>query len=242
MLVTTTTHYLTEPGAVTGDDPEAIRQALALHGLAWTGKPHPKIGLAPLSEATYRTVCGYADDVLIEADGSRQLPLKVPAAHEPVIPDNADRIVVITGLSAIGRPAKEVCHRLPMACGLLGIGEDTIIRPEHVEQAVQHGYADRLRREHPQAQVLIHPCQQDDLLRCAVASLLRSEVPVASVDLAPLANEPRPDTPGCLTMRAGGDWCFRPDPAACGKVYSNAEGDWILPLYWAPDYLMKKEG
>ena len=38
--------------------------------------------------------------LLIEADGSRQKPLKAPAAHEPPIPNFVDAVVVVAGMSA----------------------------------------------------------------------------------------------------------------------------------------------
>ncbi len=52
--------------------------------------------------------------LLIEADGSRQKPLKAPAKHEPPIPDFVQTVVVVAGLSGLGRP----------------LDEDTVFRPE----------------------------------------------------------------------------------------------------------------
>lgn len=42
--------------------------------------------------------------LLIEADGSRRLPLKAPGAHEPVIPGFVDGVVVTAGLSGLHQP------------------------------------------------------------------------------------------------------------------------------------------
>lgn len=42
--------------------------------------------------------------LLIEADGSRGLPLKAPADWEPVIPGFAGAVIVVVGLSALGQP------------------------------------------------------------------------------------------------------------------------------------------
>lgn len=42
--------------------------------------------------------------LLIEADGSRQLPLKAPGDYEPPIPSFVDTVVVVAGLSALGKP------------------------------------------------------------------------------------------------------------------------------------------
>ncbi|MCQ2563171.1 MAG: putative selenium-dependent hydroxylase accessory protein YqeC [Mogibacterium sp.] len=52
-----------------------------------------------------------ADVVLIEADGSRRMPLKWPGDREPVIPDSTDITVCVAGLSAVGKPAEDVIYR-----------------------------------------------------------------------------------------------------------------------------------
>ncbi len=50
--------------------------------------------------------------LLIEADGSREHPLKAPAEHEPPIPEFSDTVVVVAGLSALGNPLTgEHVHR-----------------------------------------------------------------------------------------------------------------------------------
>ncbi|MCL4246922.1 MAG: putative selenium-dependent hydroxylase accessory protein YqeC [Anaerolineae bacterium] len=44
---------------------------------------------------------------LIEADGARRLPLKLPKAHEPVIPAETTLVVNLASLNAIGQPLDE---------------------------------------------------------------------------------------------------------------------------------------
>lgn len=43
--------------------------------------------------------------LFIEADGSRGIPLKASFEHEPVIPEWVNHVIVVCGLSAIGKPA-----------------------------------------------------------------------------------------------------------------------------------------
>ncbi len=43
-------------------------------------------------------------DLFVEADGSRQLPAKAPADHEPAIPPWVEQVVVVAGLSVLGQP------------------------------------------------------------------------------------------------------------------------------------------
>ena len=58
-------------------------------------------------------MCGYHSlPLLIEADGARQKPLKAPAEHEPAIPEFVDTVVVVAGLSGLGKPLAEAwVHR-----------------------------------------------------------------------------------------------------------------------------------
>jgi len=66
--------------------------------------------------------------MLIEADGSRQLPLKAPAEHEPAIPDFVDTVVVVAGLSGLGKPlTSEWVHRPELFASLSGLVSGDII-------------------------------------------------------------------------------------------------------------------
>ena len=58
---------------------------------------------------------------LIEADGSKRLPIKVPGDQEPVILPETDVVVGVMGLSAAGRPLEDVCFRPEAAEQLLHI-------------------------------------------------------------------------------------------------------------------------
>lgn len=52
-----------------------------------------------------------ADVVLVEADGSRRMPLKWPGDREPVIPDYTDITVCVAGLSAVGKLTEDAVYR-----------------------------------------------------------------------------------------------------------------------------------
>ena len=47
-------------------------------------------------------VGGLADAIIVEADGARQMPLKAPGDHEPIIPETADIVFPFAGLDALG--------------------------------------------------------------------------------------------------------------------------------------------
>jgi probable selenium-dependent hydroxylase accessory protein YqeC len=57
------------------------------------------------------------DLVLVEADGSKGLPIKAPAAHEPAMPAYADLVIGVVGLDCLGKPMDEATVHRP---GLFG--------------------------------------------------------------------------------------------------------------------------
>jgi molybdenum cofactor cytidylyltransferase len=59
--------------------------------------------------------------LLIEADGSRQRPVKASGGHEPALPHWVDTVVVVAGLSALGKPlAADWVHRPELFASLCG--------------------------------------------------------------------------------------------------------------------------
>lgn len=156
VFVTTTTHMFIEEDTLLTDDADTIIQQLKEKGYAMAGIPEGK-KIKALSKETYATVCAYADVVLVEADGSKHMPLKYPNASEPVIPNNTEQIIVVWGPHGLQKPAREVCHRLELVIQCLGITEDTIITIEHVTGLLQEGYLQPLRRQYPNADILVWP-------------------------------------------------------------------------------------
>ena len=130
VVVTTTTHIRPHPWLPLTGDPAALPRLLAEHRVATFGVLAPGDKLScPLPP---QDLYGLADMVLVEADGSRGLPLKVPADHEPVIPPNADAVVALAGLDALGKPFSVCCHRPERAAALLGTSPETLVTPAHM--------------------------------------------------------------------------------------------------------------
>lgn len=91
--------------------PATIRECLDEHSFVFLyGSEDLKrdkiIGLAP--ETLSRLMDAVNSDVLlIEADGSRRLPLKAPRADEPVLPEDVSLVVPVAGIDALGQPLDE---------------------------------------------------------------------------------------------------------------------------------------
>jgi molybdenum cofactor cytidylyltransferase len=49
----------------------------------------------------------FLDALLVEADGSRRLPLKAPLPHEPPIPATSSVVIPVVGLSVLGKPLND---------------------------------------------------------------------------------------------------------------------------------------
>lgn len=88
----------------------------------------PDCGIQALAEA--------ADFVLVEADGSKRLPLKAHADWEPAVPEGSKRCVLVLGGSGFGRPVREAVHRPELFCGLAGCEGDVVATPELVAAAI----------------------------------------------------------------------------------------------------------
>lgn len=171
-LVTTSTHMFIEEDSIVGDDPTPIIEALQTNGYAMAGSPSKEGKIQALPPQVYEEVCAKADVVLIEADGSKQLPLKLCNAYEPVIDEYVDEIVVVIGLSALGKKAKDVCHRLELVKDFLDISDDTIITSYHIERLLWEGYIEPLQKQYPHKKIIPYPSQIDTLYQKALTRLL----------------------------------------------------------------------
>lgn len=180
VLVTTTTHMLTEDDTLLTDNAEQITAALKESGYAMAGIPEGE-KIKALSAETFEKVCVFADVVLVEADGSKGFPLKYPNATEPVIPANTNEIRIVCGLNAIGQKAKDVCHRLELVKTCLGIDENTVIAPAHIQQLLTEGYWNPLSAAYPNAKIIISPRHDGTLYQRAIAALLQNRQDVSAI-------------------------------------------------------------
>ena len=108
---------------------------------AGTRAEHGKL-TAPVQ--SFGELAELADYVLVEADGSKHLPLKAHEAHEPVIPACADQTIQVLGLSGIGRPIREAAHRPERYAALCGAAVTDIATLERAAKVLNtEALADR---------------------------------------------------------------------------------------------------
>lgn len=163
VLVTTTTHMAvpSKLGVFTGQA-EDVKHMLDTSSVAVTGTLTDQGKIRGVEDGFYEAICPMAQLVLVEADGSKRLPLKVPRPGEPVIPGNTHMILCISGLGAIGWPAVDRCCRLEQATGIMEAhGRRNYleegqwrIAPEDVGCLMRYGYLEPLRSTYEGTRVI----------------------------------------------------------------------------------------
>ncbi len=74
-----------------------------------------------------------ADLILVEADGAARKPLKAPADHEPIIPEETDLCIGIMGLDAVYRTLHEAnVHRSEIFSKITGAKKGYGVTPRHL--------------------------------------------------------------------------------------------------------------
>ncbi len=119
-----------------------VSEALSVHGCICLGTLTEEGKLtAPALPA--ETLASLADYVLMEADGSRRLPVKAHLSHEPVIPACAGLTVTLAGASGFGRPVREAVHRWERFCQLTGASPEDAVTAENLSASLTaEGFGD----------------------------------------------------------------------------------------------------
>lgn len=137
VILTTTTH-IRRPAqyeTLTDADEALVSAALSHSRVVCVGEATEE-GKLCAPRLSIETLARLADFVLVEADGSKGLPLKAHEAHEPVIPPCAQRVVAVAGIDGIGKPIGAVCHRSARYAQLALADEETIVTPEIAARAL----------------------------------------------------------------------------------------------------------
>ena len=180
VFVTTSTHMAIEEDTMVSDNADEIIQVMKEKGYVMAGVRHGE-KIRELSKETYMKVCAHADIVLIEADGSKHMPIKFPAEHEPVIYENVTEIVVVCGLHALGKLLKDVAHRLELVKKCLNVEESTIVTPSHVQKLVEKGYLEPMKEMHWDKEIEVKATHDDSLYQRVIAKMIEAEIDVSLI-------------------------------------------------------------
>lgn len=136
VVLATTTHMLPPAGIRLARTVAELDRALDARGMAAIGELDPTSGKLSSPACGIDALTAHADYVLVEADGSKRLPLKAHAAWEPVIPERTARTVLVVGASGFMRPIAEAVHRPELFCHLTGAAPTDLAVPGLVARAI----------------------------------------------------------------------------------------------------------
>jgi molybdenum cofactor cytidylyltransferase len=130
-------HIITETPGPLEDLEQGLRGVILVTG-AMDGER-----TRPINEhllAWLHQYCGYHSlPMLIEADGSREKPMKAWAAHEPPIPSFVDLVVHVAGLTGLGKSLREEnVHRPEIFARLSGLNVGQTITSDALMQVLTH--------------------------------------------------------------------------------------------------------
>ena len=118
-----------------------------------------------------------ADHVILEADGSRGLPLKSHAEHEPAVPDGTDCLFIVFGMSAFGCRIRNAVHRPERFCALTGTSPEDIVDAALAARhfSLELDNSPRMRQAVHKAQAVYLLLNQADTAGSPEAALRESE-------------------------------------------------------------------
>lgn len=161
VTVTTTTH-IKRPGhyPVAGNKEELLR-LLAEHRIVVAGKGAPEGKLVQADGMGIADYQNAADIVLVEADGAKHFPCKVPVENEPVIPKESRIVLGVAGLDAVGKPLQEVCFRKERAMELLGKTAKELMTEQDLAKILLSGWGTRKNVGNKAYYVVLNKCDNE---------------------------------------------------------------------------------
>lgn len=164
--ITTSTHmFLPAEYGVLVEDKDLLLSMLDSFGIAIVGTPSEYGKMTKVSHEFYEYLKTVSDFVLVEADGSKRLPIKVPDNHEPVIPSDTDLVIVVAGLTSLYRPLMECCHRWNLALDILSCQPSHRITPSDVAKLIIDGYCNKISEPY---KILLNQFEEEEKRKAAL--------------------------------------------------------------------------
>ena len=151
VIATTTTHISIEQAQAypkhfrlnSREEIPAIISECRKSAICVTGSSSDGHRLNPIREDLFLEFNKHAHQegfvLLVEADGSKMLPLKAPGEHEPQIPEWTEQVIVCCGMQGIGVALDDDhVHRADLFAELIGISRGDPVTEDAVARMVSH--------------------------------------------------------------------------------------------------------
>ena len=119
--------------------------------------------------------------MLVEADGAKRLPLKAPAEHEPVIPNETRLVIAVAGLDGVGKTIHESVFRSERYAALCCKLEEDIVTPREIALVLAHEEGQR-KGVPPGARFAVLLNKADDVTKQGIAQRIAIELNQYSVE------------------------------------------------------------
>lgn len=180
VLVLTSTHILKPADGSFAADAAAVHNLWQQGRYAVIGTPELATGkLTAPPQEVYENLQPQADVILCEADGSRHLPCKAPAEHEPVLLPDSDIVLAVAGMDALGRPLAQACQRPQLAAELLDCSLDSVIDEQMLTALLLSEQGARKNVGACAYYIVLNKC---DLLKATQQEKLRQQLLAAGMD------------------------------------------------------------
>lgn len=188
VIVTTSTHLQTPPEEIRARSMDEVRSLWKSGEIAVIGtdcesnknlvageqRDHKKsVRKMSMPDTSFlKKVLQEAEIVLIEADGAKHLPCKVPIEKEPVIIPECTDVIAVMGMDALGKPLEEVCFRKDLAVQFLNTGYRHLMTEDDIAKILSSVQGARKGVEDREYYVVLNKC--DDEIRKERAGKIRS--------------------------------------------------------------------
>lgn len=158
VIVTTTTHIQRPLSCPVAEDKEELKKWLRLYPVVVAGTDALEGKLIWPKKMDMSDLQEIADVILIEADGAKHFPCKVPAETEPVIPKESDLVLGVMGVDAIGACLGDVCFRKEKGMELLKTDSRHVLTEEDLAEILASEQGTRKGVENRAYHVILNKC------------------------------------------------------------------------------------
>lgn len=138
VIITTTTHIFPFDDYCVLKNPtiEDIRKSLEKTNAVCIGNVSEN-GKFSKPDISFVELKRLADYVLVEADGSKNLPLKAHADFEPVIVKESDKTILVVGIDAVNKRVEDMVHRPEIFCDICGCKLTDFVTLEMLKKVIE---------------------------------------------------------------------------------------------------------
>ncbi|MDD6213345.1 MAG: selenium cofactor biosynthesis protein YqeC [Clostridiales bacterium] len=174
-LISTTTHMQQPRKDVWVRDWKDLEEHWKQEGIAVMGEACENGKIRQPEYTVLERGIEMADVVLLEADGAKGLPCKVPSSREPVILPQSDLVIGVMGLSALGKTLEETCFRLEETMAFLGKEKDQRLTEEDAARILSSEKGTRKSVGNRAYYVVLNQCDDPERFRMGMGILRRLE-------------------------------------------------------------------